>query len=109
MLKFDFLLLQVEDSLLQIVVFNHKVRRGVILGEAIVDRVAHGIGLGSSDTAVSLDCRADEDVFKVLKLVLELSVFEHDVLKVALSQVLDHTNLVVLLTEAIEFILILLE
>lgn len=65
MLQLYLLLLQVEDPFLQVVVLDHQVRGGVVLGETVVYGVAHSVGLGSADSVVALDRRANEDVLQV--------------------------------------------
>ena len=77
--------------------------------DTIVDWVAHRIRLGGARSAVPLDRRANENVFEVLQLVLELSIFKHYIFKVAFSQVLHHADLVVLLAQAVKLELVLVE
>ena len=110
LLELDLLLLEHEDPLLQIVVLNHEVRRGVILGNAVVsDRIAHSVDLRGPLPVISLDGRPDKNVLEVLQLVLQLGIFKHNIFEVALSEILDHPDLVVLLPEPLELKLVLLE
>lgn len=51
-----------EDSFLQVIILDHQVRSGVVLGEAIVDRVAHCVSFRGADPIVSLNGGTYENV-----------------------------------------------